>query len=402
MYNTLDTDFVIDLTVVTTADGLEHNYFSYITWLKDNASPVGTATLVTAYMPNVLKYWNSYGETVIISAKLDKNHNNTNTEEYYSTMVNAHYQVQDAKHRINDNISNRHHTQTPLGIPKQRLINTDYNYSFIGKIDKVKQRGMELFIILKDIGWKFTQYVPKDFRDKYIADQYLDDAFQSICEFLGVEFAYSIKTLHEYKFASDGYSVTKDNETIETVPNTIQNLLESNTMKAVSDSRYTMENDDLNQYNKKQNETKTKSKIDDAKSIASEAVNKTADKISTNQDNNNTDDSNIDEKVKLYQAEFHEKIRDLFIGNSYYSSDLTSNIMNYDAITKTVADTSESDDIKKIDEKEDKKQDKKAKDKQNKKTTYKAKNISQLAGLPSINASDQDIIKAGKKVLLNK
>lgn len=398
---TLHTDYTIDLTVITTADGLEHNYFSYVTWLKDNASPVGTATLVTAYMPNVLKYWNAYQDVVIISAKLANNKNNTNTTEYYSTIVNAHYQTQDAKHRINDKIYKRHHTQTPLGIPNQRLVNTDYNYSFIGKIDKVKQRGVEILITLKDIGWKFTQHVPKDFRDQYVANQYLDDAFQSICEFLSVEFAYSIKTLHEYKFASDGYSVTKDNETIETVPNTIQNIIETETNKAISDSRYTMENDALNEYNKKQKQKQNKDdkKTDDITSIASEVVNKASEKISTNQNNNNAEESNVDEKVKLYQADFHEKIRDLFIGNSYYDSDLITNVMNYDAITKQSTDTSNDKNIEPVKDKD--KKDDKSKVK-NKKITYKAKNISQLAGLPSINASDQDIIKAGAKILLNK
>ena len=399
--DTLHTDFNIDMTVVTMADGLEHNYFSYITWLKDNASPVGTATLVTAYIPHILRYWNAYDNVVILSAKLENNHNNTNTEEYYSTIVNAHYQVQDAKHRINDAKYKRHHTKTPLDIPRQRLINTDYNYSFIGKIDKVKQRGTEILITLKDIGWKFTQHVPKDFRDNYIADQYLDDAFQSMCEFLEVDFAYSIETLHEYKFASDGYSVTKDNETIENVPNTIQNLTESDNIKAISDSRYTMENDDLNEYNKKkeQTQTNTQNATNEATSIASSVVNQVSDKISTNQ-NNNTEDTGIDEKVQLYKQEFHEKIRDLFIGNSYYDSNLVSNVMNYDAITKTSTNNTNDSQIENIDDKKENKKD----DKQNKTQsnqshkTYKAKNISQLVGLHNINASDQDIIAAGKKI----
>ena len=86
--DTLHTDFNIDMTVVTMADGLEHNYFSYITWLKDNASPVGTATLVTAYIPHILRYWNAYNNVVILSAKLENNHNNTNTEENEKDIFN--------------------------------------------------------------------------------------------------------------------------------------------------------------------------------------------------------------------------------------------------------------------------------------------------------------------------
>ena len=132
---------------------------------------------------------------------------------------------------------------------KKELTNDEYNYSLICKISKLRHKGKKIIIYFEDLGWKFLQKVPSEFRQTFIAGQPLDKAFQAICEFLEVDFAYSIETLHEYKFESDGYSVTKDNETIENVPNTIQNLTESDSIKAISDSRYTMENDDLNKYN---------------------------------------------------------------------------------------------------------------------------------------------------------
>ena len=76
---------------------------------------------------------------------------------------------------------------------------------------------MFFIIHIEDIGWKFLQKVPKEFRDTYIANQSLDKAFQAICEFLGVEFAYSIEDLSEYTFGADGYSITKDGQVVEDV-----------------------------------------------------------------------------------------------------------------------------------------------------------------------------------------
>ena len=68
----------------------------------------------------------------------------------------------------------------------------EYNYSFIGKVYRFKQIGQTFVIYLEDLGWKFVQKVPDEFRKTYIAGQTLDDAFQAICEFMGVDFAYSI------------------------------------------------------------------------------------------------------------------------------------------------------------------------------------------------------------------
>ena len=74
------------------------------------------------------------------------------------------------------------------------------------------------------------------------------------------------------------------------------------------------------------------------KSIASNATNTEEDTENpTGEEEEQTD--NIQEKIDKYQAEFEDKILDLFRGNTYYESNLTSNIMNYDSITITPKST---------------------------------------------------------------
>ena len=46
-----------------------------------------------------------------------------------------------------------------------------------------------------------------------------------------------------------------------------------------------------------------------------------------------TDTVSVDEKIEIYQEEFDEKIKDLFIGNTYYDSNLTDAILNYNWIS---------------------------------------------------------------------
>lgn len=279
----------VDIQVITLTDNLSHPYFSSISISKDNYSPVGVAVLEAPYTPHISNYWIKYNDIVIISFNMmDLNQQNTNSLNFLEF----------------NNI-------------KKRLVNNEYNYSFICKVSRFKQKGQKFIIYFEDLGWKFMQKVPKQFRDHYIAGQYLDDAFQAICELLGVQFAYSIEDLHKFKFGPDGYSIQRDNgKTIEDVPSVLNEWGTGSTEKQ----------DDLDDP---MNENKGLIDFD------KQNKNNPSSDTSTNTLTNKSDVNQSTEKLDKYQEEFDQKILDLFVGNTYYESDLTSSLMNYGNITVT-------------------------------------------------------------------
>lgn len=299
--------FMVDNQIITLKDNLFHPYFSSISVAKDNLSPVGICKMEMPYMQEALDYWMKYDGAVVISFSVEE----TNTEEYLKTLQS-----------------------------NNKTKNNEYNYSFIGKIHKVKHRGNKVTIYLEDIGWKFEQKVPNDFRKMYIAGRYLDDAFQAICEFLDVRFCYSIEHLHQYTFGDDGYSVQKDGQTIEEVQNTYE-LVSEETLDALDDPLY--EDVSLFDYikNKKELEEKRK-KAEEKKQQENQNLDNNQ-QNNNNQDQNNNDQNNIENqqndnqdiipKLLKYKKDFEQKIQDLFVGNKYYDSNLTSIALNYGGIT---------------------------------------------------------------------
>lgn len=197
-----------DISVITVDDNINHTYCSKIRWDKDNFLPIGTAQLTMPYSKDIEQYWIKYSGIVVIHANLNSHTN---------SVIASQLKVPDT---ISLNLKKYVDTEVDIDDKKRtlRFKNDEYNYAFIGKISRFKQVGKTFIIYLEDIGWKFLQKVPQEFRNSYIANQSLDDAFQAICEFMGVDFAYSIEDLSEYNFAADGYSVQKDGEIIETVP----------------------------------------------------------------------------------------------------------------------------------------------------------------------------------------
>ena len=280
----------VDVRVITLDDNLFHPYFTSIDISKNNLSPIGSAVAITLYSPDIFKYWTKYTGTIIFSFNMKElKHINTNSTEFAEA-----YKL------------------------PQRLENNQYNYSFIGKISKLKRKGKKIIIYFEDLGWKFLQKVPMEFRQQYIAGQPLDKAFQSICEFLGVEFAFSIADLQKYTFGGDGYSIQKEGQTIETVETVLSEWKtqeEKEKEENPLDDKYN-ENPSLIEFDKKNKNNKDYQRND---------VNKEKNIESTNNDK--------EEDNNLQQEEFDKKILNLFIGNTFYESELTTNIMNYNNIT---------------------------------------------------------------------
>ena len=323
-----------DISVITVDDNINHTYCSKIRWDKDNFLPIGTAQLTMPYSKDIEQYWIKYSGIVVIHANLNSHPN---------SVIASQLEVPDT---ISLNLKKYVDTEVDIDDKKRtlRFKNDEYNYAFIGKISRFKQVGKTFIIYLEDIGWKFLQKVPQEFRNSYIANQSLDDAFQAICEFMGVDFAYSIEDLSEYNFAADGYSVQKDGEIIETVPTILtewvdnpeddeeeddegglnpDNGFESETLKEVVDQQKNALRNQLsnNQSNKSLN----------AQTTNSESVDNVIDNNTEEEQNTQS----IQDKIEQYQQEFDDKIKDLFIGNTFYDSDTSNPVLNYNNITIT-------------------------------------------------------------------
>lgn len=323
-----------DISVITVDDNINHTYCSKIRWDKDNFLPIGTAQLTMPYSKDIEQYWIKYSGIVVIHANLNSHPN---------SVIASQLKIPDT---ISLNLKKYVDTEVDIEDKKRtlRFKNDEYNYAFIGKISRFKQVGKTFIIYLEDIGWKFLQKVPQEFRQSYIANQSLDDAFQAICEFMGVDFAYSIEDLSEYNFAADGYSVQKDGEIIETTPTILtewvdnpeddeeeddeggldpDNGFESETLKEVVDQQKNALRNQLsnNQSNKSLN----------AQTTNSESVDNVIDNNTEEEQNTQS----IQDKIEQYQQEFDDKIKDLFIGNSFYDSNTSDPILNYNNITIT-------------------------------------------------------------------
>lgn len=339
-----------DISVITVDDNINHTYCSKIRWDKDNFLPIGTAQLTMPYSKDIEQYWIKYSGIVVIHANLNSHTN---------SVIASQLKVPDT---ISLNLKKYVDTEVDIDDKKRtlRFKNDEYNYAFIGKISRFKQVGKTFIIYLEDIGWKFLQKVPQEFRNSYIANQSLDDAFQAICEFMGVDFAYSIEDLSEYNFAADGYSVQKDGEIIETVPTILtewvdnpeddeeeddeggldpDNGFESETLKEVVDQqKNALRNQLSNQANKSLNAQTTNSE-------------NTNDIIDNNQESE-SDAQSIQDKIEQYQQEFDDKIKDLFIGNTFYDSETSNPVLNYNNITITpkVATSADSSSISNVED----------------------------------------------------
>ena len=326
-----------DISIITLSDNISHTYCSKIKWDKDNYSPLGTAQLVMPYSKEIEAYWIKYSGAVVI-------HANLNFRPQSLTQATM-YQMEDTLSLNMKNYQKNQQQEEEVTKKKDKktnkihLQNDYYNYSFIGKTARFKQVGKTFIVYLEDLGWKFVQKVPKEFRDSYIAGQSLDDAFQAICEFMGVDFAYSIEDLSEYHFSADGYSIEKDGQVIEDVPSILKewkaetedeeegNETQDESMgKSINQEGF--ESSGLQEYKNKQKQSNNQS----SNSLNAQVTNQTNNQ--ENQDNKVEEQQQTPtEKIEKYQEEFDRKIKDLFIGNTFYDSNISDPILNYDWIT---------------------------------------------------------------------
>lgn len=300
-----------DICVITLDDNLTHTYCSKIKWEKDNYSPIGVAQLVMPFDNQISNYWSTYSGTVIIHANLG---------------FIAHDPVIDTVTNISLNLKKMQNVKSKIDKQnkKVRLDNKYYNFSFIGKVQRFKQVGKTFFVYIEDLGWKFMQKVPKEFRDSYISGQKLGDAFQSICEFMGIEFAYSIEDLNEFSFSADGYSVEKGGQVIEDVPSL---LSEWKTPK------------DENSTDKNNTDEQLAQNLDHQGYENAGLIDYDLNNQSTAQAGNQVSNQSFDDLTIQLQMDFDEKIKDLFKGNTMYNSNISDPVLNYNWITQKTSQT---------------------------------------------------------------
>lgn len=284
--NGLSVDREVIAQIITLKDGLTHPYFSFIDISKDNTSPIGIAKFRTFYDQQIVDYWARYDGVVVISFSINDLHRENTNSLNYSELYGLSGRTQ----------------------------NEEYNYSFICKVSRLKQKGKEIIIFLEDLGWKFLQKVPNEFRQTYIANQYLDDALQAMCEFLDVHFAYSIEDLHNFQFGADGYSITKEGQVIEEVQTILTTMVTD-----TSDVEDPLEDPIFEDQG-----------LLDLLGMNTEEKNVNEDySLSANID------ESLEKKIQEHQEDFDKKILDLFIGNAYYDSDLVNPVLDYGRITVT-------------------------------------------------------------------
>ena len=171
--------YITDVSVITLDDNLQHNYFSSVRWSKYNQDPMSEAMMIMPYDETIAMYWEKYAGTVVISGKLSSQTVNTNSTDFFTNTIQVQHKKAIEKNKI---LRQKHKEELTEEEKKfyekqdnkelsQRLINDNYNYSYIGKVSRFQQKGKKFIIYIEDLGWKFAQKVPKEFRDTFVANQ---------------------------------------------------------------------------------------------------------------------------------------------------------------------------------------------------------------------------------------
>lgn len=214
-----------NIIVLAKRDNVTHNYFHYFELYWDARDCLSS---IIIRMPKTdadnTKYWINYtGDIVLYMGDKDPDQQTTTNENNKQTVTN-YWDLQGMK---------------PI---------------FQGEVTRIKETKNELELHVDSIGVRFKQKIPEEFRQVYINGQNVRDAFQAICEFLGVKYICPPPQLTS-EVTTDGTENNVDQQTQQaqqmaaTVANTVQQMTnQSNTETA---------NQDTNNTNGNQNNTVT-------------------------------------------------------------------------------------------------------------------------------------------------
>lgn len=141
-----------EFVVITKADNLAHNYFHYCEVYWDIGDCLSQAIIRFSKSDHSnTNYWIRYEGDIWLYMGHDIHKDSKNNQEYYDLDVG----------------------EPPF---------------FVGEVYDVQEYAYEFEVKIRSIGFRFKQSIPDDFRQKYINGQNVRDAFQAICEFLGVKY----------------------------------------------------------------------------------------------------------------------------------------------------------------------------------------------------------------------
>lgn len=172
-----------NITVITADDNLIHNYFTSmdISWDASNCLSSAIIKMPKMNTENT-NYWTTYTGQLTIYAGYNFTFDYVNNNSYRTE--------QDAAESLT-----------------KYWDNSDIKPFFRGEISRVKELEEEITIYVDSIGRRFQQKIPDEFRQSFIYNQNVRDAFQAICEFLGVAYICPPKTVTD-----DGEETAEDSE----------------------------------------------------------------------------------------------------------------------------------------------------------------------------------------------
>ena len=147
-----------NIVLITKLDNLVHNYFHYFEVYWD-ASDCQSQVIVRFPKTNSenTKYWLKYQGDIWIYTGNNIGKETINNQTFYEGMDEM----------------------MPI---------------FVGSISHITETYDEIEIFINSIGIRFKQKIPDEFRQSFINNQNVRDAFQAICEFLGVKYICPPKT----------------------------------------------------------------------------------------------------------------------------------------------------------------------------------------------------------------
>lgn len=160
-----------NIVVITSDDNLIHNYFYDLDISWDASNCLSSAIIKMPKMDTEnVNYWATYQGQLTIYIGHDFVFDYVNSNSYGTE--------QDAANALT-----------------KYWDNSDILPLFKGEISRIKERENDITIYVDSIGRRFQQKIPDEFRQAYIYNQNVRDAFQAICEFLGVKYICPPKTV---------------------------------------------------------------------------------------------------------------------------------------------------------------------------------------------------------------
>lgn len=164
-------DPVNNIVIITAEDNMIHNYFYYMDVSWDASNCLSSAIIKMPKMDTKnINYWSTYTGQLTIYAGYNFKFDKVNSQKF-----NEEQEAVNSISRYWDNSN-----ITPF---------------FRGEVSRIKETQTEITIYVDSIGKRFQQKIPEDFRQAYIYNQNVRDAFQAICEFLGVKYICPPKTV---------------------------------------------------------------------------------------------------------------------------------------------------------------------------------------------------------------